>query len=652
MPETKTSEKTTQQVSAGRHSGSGAIGVTDQRKSGFRSARRHTFFVRILKFVLPIVCVGVVGTYMLIVMTNNDLAENLPSLVLQKIVPKNLTMQNPHYEGFNKDGSSYSVNAKTAVQDIKQLTLIKLYTISGVLTDTEKSKTTLAATRGTYDTRSGMLRLADKIDVQGDNGMKAALKSAVVNTKEGLVETKDPVRVEMPSGIVEAKTMKLWQKKRQFAFIDNVKTLIKEHKQEHSGWGSTLSTVIPRQPQPFDASGGPVTVTSSRLDIDDVRKIALYTGNVSAVQTGSTMTTPELKVTYEGSAAPGGAAEGNQDDAGKVKLVVAKGPVHIIDSESRVITSDSATFHADTETAMLTGNFAMVQLERKVTSDRATLNQAANTILLEGNITVVQGENIIRGRRLTFDQNTNLMAVTGDKDLPGPQRVAARFIQDAKAAAKKTVASPKQTDSPFGAAFQTDPSQPVNIEADRLDADDNAKKAVFKGDVRVVQGDFNVRTSELRATYSGSQGLGLRKTETAKPEQPANSSITRIEASGKVVITAKNGQTATGDWADFDVKNNQITLGGDVVLTQQKNVVRGTKLVIDTTTGESVLKTEGLNSSYIAGASDDVTTPPTAEISRSGRPRAVFYPDQMKEQAKGAAQNIGEGWSSETIKQR
>ena len=68
--------------------------------------------------------------------------------------------------------------------------------------------------------------------------------------------------------------------------------------------------------------------------------------------------------------------------------------------------------------------------------------------------------------------------------------------------------------------------------------------------------------------------------------------MTRIKAKTKVQITSKDDQSATGDWADFDPKANMATLGGNVVLKQGKNVVRGTKLVIDMTTGESVIKTE------------------------------------------------------------
>ena len=53
----------------------------------------------------------------------------------------------------------------------------------------------------------------------------------------------------------------------------------------------------------------------------------------------------------------------------------------------------------------------------------------------------------------------------------------------------------------------TDPTAPIDVEALRLDVDDQKKLAVYRGDVRAVQGDFVVRTSEMRAHYTGAAGL-------------------------------------------------------------------------------------------------------------------------------------------------
>ena len=63
------------------------------------------------------------------------------------------------------------------------------------------------------------------------------------------------------------------------------------------------------------------------------------------------------------------------------------------------------------------------------------------------------------------------------------------------------------------------------------------------------------------------------------------SQLTRVEAKEKVLITSKDGQTATGDWATFDVKANTVLLVGHVVVSRGKDVAEGPRLKIDLTTG-------------------------------------------------------------------
>jgi len=154
---------------------------------------------------------------------------------------------------------------------------------------------------------------------------------------------------------------------------------------------------------------------------------------------------------------------------------------------------------------------------------------------------------------------------------------------------------------------------------------------VFKGDVRAMQGDFTVRTAQLTAHYSGSAGIAGEMGGSAK-HQPAQ--LTRIEARGKVIVTSKDGQSATGDWADFDMHANKVIVGGDVVLSQAKNVIRGTQLVIDMETGQSMIHDDP-GAAWSATAAPDgkdggIVVAPNA----ARRPSAIFYPQAKKEAAK------------------
>ena len=87
------------------------------------------------------------------------------------------------------------------------------------------------------------------------------------------------------------------------------------------------------------------------------------------------------------------------------------------------------------------------------------------------------------------------------------------------------------------------------------------------------------------AHYAGEAGLGTARAGAERPPGPA-AQLTRIEARRKVVVTAKDGQTATGDWADFDVGQYRPSAARSC-WSQGQNTVSGTRLVINMTTGES-----------------------------------------------------------------
>jgi lipopolysaccharide export system protein LptA len=78
-------------------------------------------------------------------------------------------------------------------------------------------------------------------------------------------------------------------------------------------------------------------------------------------------------------------------------------------------------------------------------------------------------------------------------------------------------------------------------------------------------------------------GSGMRS---ASPGPGGSQQISRLEARGGVTVTQKD-QTATGDTGLFDMRANTVTLVGNVVFTQGKNVMRGDRLVVNLTTGVS-----------------------------------------------------------------
>jgi lipopolysaccharide export system protein LptA len=179
-------------------------------------------------------------------------------------------------------------------------------------------------------------------------------------------------------------------------------------------------------------------------------------------------------------------------------------------------------------------------------------------------------------------------------------------------------------------------NEPIDIESDVLVVHDKEKYANFKGNVKAVQGTTVLRAKELKVHYVGGDKLtpGPKKEGAETAAAPAtqvadaqggasaaageNAQITKIEATGEVVITSDKDQTTTSDWAIYDLPAQQVTVGGNVVLTQGENVLKGDKLVIDLKTGESRFENSGNDAA-------------------GGRIRALFMPKDAAKKAKAGA---------------
>jgi lipopolysaccharide export system protein LptA len=133
--------------------------------------------------------------------------------------------------------------------------------------------------------------------------------------------------------------------------------------------------------------------------------------------------------------------------------------------------------------------------------------------------------------------------------------------------------------------FSQNRDEPVHIEAATLEVRDKDKVATFSGDVRVTQGDTNLRCKSLVVFYE-QEGKSGSTLPAADPGPGGQQRIKRLEARGGVVVTQKQ-ETATGELGIFDMKTNTVTLTGNVVMTQGKNILRGDRLVVNLTSGVS-----------------------------------------------------------------
>jgi lipopolysaccharide export system protein LptA len=110
---------------------------------------------------------------------------------------------------------------------------------------------------------------------------------------------------------------------------------------------------------------------------------------------------------------------------------------------------------------------------------------------------------------------------------------------------------------------------PIKIDAANLDVFDAQQKAVYSGDVVVVQGESTLRCSRLTVFYAP-RGEG----------QAAGTQLRRVECDGP--LSAVSGtSTVTGDAGVFEASKQLVTVTGNVILTDCGNVQRGSKLEYD-----------------------------------------------------------------------
>ena len=632
---------------AQRASGSGIV-LAGDRSPEFRRARWHSAIVRVLRTCLPLASIAIVALFVRTVIETSGYGHPLVLPSVATTLDKEITMDNPRYEGFSKDGGTYTVTAKTAIPDLANPSLVKLNMITGEFYDARKSRTDLTATRGLFDNKASRLDLSDGIDVVTQTGIHAKLQSATMLTKDGILISQTPVEIDMPSGQITANQMSLNQKTHDATFLEAVKAhLVPQAKPAAAG-----SVASPPPPavaaQPFGHANAPVNITADRLDIHDGAKTATFSGNVHATQSAAALESQALTITYEGgkdagltSSAPADTAQ----PAPKIKQIVSPGPVILTQNTGERVTGDAAEFDAAAETAVVTGNVIIIAgTDRRATAGRVEFHQKADTFLLTGNVVVTQARNELRGRHLTVDRKSGKTELVSPAEGALPRsRIFARLYQgDGKPGgpAKTATATAKAAVTEAAAAvtggltsFKTDPNAPVDIEADKLAADDTKKLAVFTGDVKAAQGEFIIRAAELVTSYSGEAGLANLSPATPGAAAPAKTpaQLTRIEARGRVIVTSKAGQEVTGDTAIFDTKANTVLVSGkEVILTQDKSVVRCNKLKIEMTTGQSNCLWEAAAGTTASAAQAAPGSPATANTAKQARPSVLFYPDERQ----------------------
>ena len=155
----------------------------------------------------------------------------------------------------------------------------------------------------------------------------------------------------------------------------------------------------------------------------------------------------------------------------------------------------------------------------------------------------------------------------------------------------------------------------TRIDADKLEVQQKDNKAIYSGDVVVVQGKTTMRCTALVIFFEqkkdeakkqpAAQPAAATKAQPATtPGQPGASGLKRLECHGPVSVTQEK-QTATSNLLVYEA--DAVTLTGNVILADGDNVQAGEKMIYNTKTGVGTM---------VGGAKEK----------ESGRVRGIFLP--------------------------
>jgi lipopolysaccharide export system protein LptA len=158
--------------------------------------------------------------------------------------------------------------------------------------------------------------------------------------------------------------------------------------------------------------------------------------------------------------------------------------------------------------------------------------------------------------------------------------------------------------------LNTSSSLPYDITADQQEVFNEEHRTVYRGNVVVIQGTDRLNTPQL-TIISDKKDPAPTTGKPAGPPPPATATntfgkIKQMDAEGPVYFNTPT-QNAKGDHGTYLAENDTITLIGNVVLVQNKDVSTGDKLVINRTTDQYTL---------------------FRKAGTGGRVRGVFYQDQ------------------------
>lgn len=188
----------------------------------YRRARRHSWMVRAMKFLFPLIAVVVMAGFFWASIFNAMLPDNF-HVDKSVIQDGKLVMSDPVLTGENATGQVYRLTAKRAIQPLKNSDSVTLEDIHATfpLSATQFGK--LTARHAVLDRTTNIVTFDQPFQVQTDAGMVGKFEGGLFNISKGTLVTDKPVSIASPRGGVVARSLRMSDKGSVIEFDHNVR---------------------------------------------------------------------------------------------------------------------------------------------------------------------------------------------------------------------------------------------------------------------------------------------------------------------------------------------------------------------------------------------------------------------------------------------
>lgn len=212
------------------------VRTPEERARAFRSAKRHSWLVRILRKVLPVVAVLVLAAYFVSTRMNVHVGGIAASIDGMEIANGALRMLNPTLKGKDEENGDYVIKADYADQDVANPNLIDLNTIKADVNNSSAGTwSKMRAVRGKFDSKAERLILKDHITFETSTGVTGELSYATLDMKKQILRSHNPVKLDLPNGTVRSNAMTLRSGENTIVFRGGVKVHLDPQKGKDQG---------------------------------------------------------------------------------------------------------------------------------------------------------------------------------------------------------------------------------------------------------------------------------------------------------------------------------------------------------------------------------------------------------------------------------